>query len=107
VTRTGFLGIRINHPAQLVVAAFAIAITVGTLLLLAPVRHRRGRWSLAAHRGVHLDLGGVRHRPDHRRHRHLLVGYGQGVILLLIQLGGFGIMTLASLAAIFISHRWA
>jgi trk system potassium uptake protein len=105
VARTGFLGIRLNHPAQLVVAAFAIAITVGTLLLLVP-------FSTAEGGGPSL-LTAVFTSTSAVCVTGLITvdtatywsGYGQGVILLLIQLGGFGIMTLASLAAIFISHK--
>lgn len=105
MARTGILGIRINHPAQLVVVAFAIAITIGTVLLSVPFATVEGGrppllTALFTATSAVCVTGLV--TVDTATYWS---GYGQGVILFLIQLGGFGIMTLASLAAIFVSHR--
>lgn len=105
MARTGFLGIRINHPAQFVVVAFVAAIALGTILLLAPFATAAGgRPSLLT--AVFTATSAVcvtgLITVDTATYWS---GYGQGVILFLIQLGGFGIMTMASFAALFISHR--
>ncbi|MFP3907158.1 MAG: TrkH family potassium uptake protein [Acidimicrobiales bacterium] len=105
MARTGFLGIRINHPAQLVVVAFVAAIALGTILLLAPFATATGgRPSLLT--AVFTATSAVcvtgLITVDTATYWS---GYGQGVILFLVQLGGFGIMTMASFAALFISHK--
>jgi trk system potassium uptake protein len=105
VARTGVLGIRLNHPAQFVVVAFGAAISLGTILLLLPVSTADGSspglvTSLFTATSAVCVTGLI--TVDTATYWS---GYGQGVILALIQLGGFGIMTLASLAAIFISHK--
>ena len=84
------------------------------------LRHGRGRRHASA------DVAGVAGRPGRRAARHGAVhatsavcvtglvavdtptywsGFGQAVILLLIQVGGFGIMTLASLVGLLLSRR--
>lgn len=94
-----------SHPARVTVGAFALAVVIGTTLLALPV-------STAGDRGtglvtalftatsavcvtglVTVDTGGY------------WSGFGQGVILALIQVGGFGIMTLASLLALLVSGK--
>ncbi|MDZ7680094.1 MAG: potassium transporter TrkG [Acidimicrobiales bacterium] len=105
MARTGFLGIRINHPAQLVAAAFIAAITLGTILLLAPFATAAGGrppllTAVFTSTSAVCVTGLV--TVDTATYWS---GYGQGVILFLVQLGGFGIMTMASFAALFISHR--
>lgn len=104
---TGRLRLRnlTDHPARFVVIAFAAAIAVGSALLALP-------W--AAHPGDRLspldalftatsavcvtgltvvDTGSV------------LSGFGQAVLVVLAQLGGLGLMTLASLIALVVSRR--
>jgi trk system potassium uptake protein len=105
VARSGILGIRLNHPAQFVVVAFAAAISLGTALLWLPFAAADGT-STSFVDAVFTATSAVcvtgLVTVDTASHWS---GFGQGVILLLIQFGGFGIMTLASLAAIFISHK--
>ena len=105
MARSGILGIRINHPAQFVVVAFVAAIALGTILLLAPFATAEGGrpsvlTALFTATSAVCVTGLI--TVDTATYWS---GYGQGVILFLIQLGGFGIMSLASLAALFISHR--
>ena len=105
VVRRAVLGIRLNHPAQLVVIAFAAAISLGTVLLLVPTSTADGTspglvTALFTATSAVCVTGLV--TVDTATYWS---GYGQGVILALIQLGGFGIMTLASLAVIFVSHK--
>lgn len=106
MTRRGILGIRLNHPAQLVVLVYGVAIFTGTALLMLPAAVRGpGGWggfmpafftstsAICVTGLITVDT------PTYWS------GFGHGVILVLIQLGGFGIMTLASLAAVAVSHR--
>lgn len=95
----------LRHPAQVVVAAFAAADLVGTLLLALPVA-RSGDGSAPLITALFTATSAV-----------CVTGlttvdtgtywssFGQWVILGLIQIGGFGIMTLASLLALFVSRR--
>lgn len=94
-----------EHPARFVVLAFVFAIGVGTALLLLP-------WSTAAGRRTDLlealftatsaicvtGLSVV----DTGSHWS---GFGTVVILVLVQFGGLGFMTIASLIAMLVSRR--
>lgn len=94
-----------DHPARFVVAAFVVAIVAGTGLLLLP-------WSTAE--GQDTDVVAALFTStsavcvtglsvfDPGTH---LTGFGQGVLLVLVQLGGLGFMTLASLIAMLVSRR--
>jgi trk system potassium uptake protein len=96
---------RFRHPAQIVVSGFAAAIAVGTLLLLLPVA-RAGdggagfvdAWFTATSAVCVTGLVTV-DTPSY------WTGFGEGVILALIQVGGFGIMTFASLLGLLVSRR--
>jgi potassium uptake TrkH family protein len=91
---------RLRHPAQFVVAAFAAAVVVGTVLLALPVAAEGGTaaslttalftaTSAVCVTGLTVvDTAGY------------WSGFGETTILVLIQLGGFGFMTLASLLAV-------
>lgn len=105
MSRSGILGIKLNHPAQIVVAAFAVVIFAGTLLLLLPFAttgpgSARPITALFTATSAVCVTGLI--TVDTATYWS---GFGQVVILVLIQLGGFGIMTLASLAALFVSHK--
>lgn len=92
-------------PGQLVVLGFAAAVAVGTLLLSLPVSAAPGQapsfmaalftaTSAVCVTGlVVVDTSSA------------WSGFGQGVVLALIQVGGFGIMTLASLLGVLLSRR--
>ena len=106
MTRRGFLGIRLNHPAQLVVLAYGTAIFTGTALLMLPVAVRGPGGGGAFLPAFFTSTSAICvtglitvDTPEYWS------GFGHAVILGLIQLGGFGIMTLASVAAVFVSHR--
>ncbi|HEV3496144.1 MAG TPA: potassium transporter TrkG, partial [Actinomycetes bacterium] len=96
---------RPRHPAQRVVAAFAVGILVGTLLLLLP--HAR-----AGPGGAPLDVATFTATSavcvtgltvvDTATYWSTL---GQVIILLLVQVGGLGFMVLASLLALALSRR--
>ncbi|MEX2984039.1 TrkH family potassium uptake protein [Streptomyces sp. C36] len=93
------------HPARTLVGAFALVIAGGALLLMLPVATEGPRGadfvtalftstSAACVTGlVVVDTGTY------------WSGFGEGVIIALIQLGGFGIMTMASLLALLISGK--
>lgn len=94
---------RRRHPAQLVVIAFALAVVAGTLLLWLPIARAGSGASAPFVTALFTATSAVCVTG------HIVVdtasywsAFGQGVILLLIQIGGFGIMTLASLLALFV-----
>ena len=95
----------LRHPGQVLVLAFLGAVVVGTVLLMLPVS-RAGEGGAPFVTAVFTATSAV-----------CVTGLtavdtasywsqtGQVVILALIQVGGFGIMTLASLIALFVSRR--
>ncbi len=93
------------HPSRVLVAAFAAAILVGSALLLVPIASRPGEHTsvvtalFTATSAVCVTGLNVVDLPEH------WTLFGQVVILLLIQVGGFGIMTIASLLGLLISRR--
>ncbi|MBO4206072.1 TrkH family potassium uptake protein [Micromonospora echinofusca] len=96
---------RLRHPAQVIAVGFGTAVVVGTGLLSLPAATRSGEraglmdalftaTSAVCVTGlVTVDTGGY------------WSGFGQAVILLLIQAGGLGIMTLATLFTVLLSRR--
>nr|WP_235618091.1 potassium transporter TrkG [Streptomyces sp. CB02400] len=96
---------RLRHPAQVVVAGFATAVAVGTGLLMLPVA-KAGPGGAGAVDALFTATSSVCvtglivvDTPGYWS------GFGQAVILALIQVGGFGIMTFASLLVLLVSHR--
>jgi potassium uptake TrkH family protein len=94
-----------RHPAQLVVVGFAAAVLVGTLLLMLPLS-RTGPDGAPFMTALFTSTSAVcvtglaiTDTPTYWS------GFGQAVILGLIQVGGFGIMTLASLLGLLVSRR--
>jgi trk system potassium uptake protein len=93
-----------TRPGRLVVLGFAGAITVGTLLLALPVASA-GRTAtplealFTATSAVCVTGLVVVDTATHWS------AFGQGVILALVQVGGFGIMTMASLLGLLIYRR--
>ncbi|MFI9610455.1 TrkH family potassium uptake protein [Streptomyces sp. NPDC052023] len=92
------------HPTRGVVSGFALAIVLGTALLTLPAATAPGRDTStltalftaagALSGGLSIVGTGSHWSP-----------FGEGVVLALIQIGGFGIMTLASLLALLVSGR--
>lgn len=92
------------HPTRGIVLAFAFVVVLGAALLMLPAATEPGRDTgvlTALFTSVGAASGGLS-----------LVGtgshwsaFGEGVVLALIQIGGFGIMTLASLLALLVSGR--
>ncbi|MDT9687384.1 potassium transporter TrkG [Streptomyces sp. P9(2023)] len=93
------------HPARTVVLGFAGVVMVGTVLLMLPLA--------AADAGATDLLTALFTSTSAVCVTGLAVvdtgaywsGFGEGVILALIQVGGFGIMTMASLLALLVSGR--
>ena len=95
----------LRHPAQVVVVAFGSAVMVGTLLLMLPVA-REGDGAAPFVTALFTSTSAVCvtglvvvDTPSYWS------SFGEGVILALIQVGGFGIMTLASLIGLLIFRR--
>ena len=92
-----------RRPGRLLVTSFGLAIVVGTGLLMIPAASTRGVTVLealftATSAVCVTGLGVVDTETG-------WTGFGQAVILLLIQVGGFGIMTLASTLGLLITRR--
>ncbi|NWF29083.1 TrkH family potassium uptake protein [Streptomyces sp. PKU-EA00015] len=93
------------HPARVVVLGFAVVVVLGTLLLMLPAAAEDGR-STSVLTALFMSTSAVCVTG-------LAVvdtgtywsGFGEGVILGLFQVGGFGIMTMASLLALLVSGR--
>jgi trk system potassium uptake protein TrkH len=94
-----------HHPGRVIAGAFAVAVTMGTGLLSLPIATAGpGRADL---------LTALFHATSAVCVTGLVTvdtgtywsGFGQAVILLLIQVGGLGIMTLATLFALLLSRR--
>ncbi len=92
-------------PVRVVALGFAAAIAVGTGLLLLPAASQPGAGTgvvdalFTATSAMCLTGLIVVDTPTHWS------GFGQGVILGLIQIGGFGIMTMASLVGLMLANR--
>jgi trk system potassium uptake protein TrkH len=95
----------VGHPARMVVIGFAVAVLVGSALLTLPIATETGirapmmtavftaTSAICVTGLVVVDTGTY------------WSGFGEGAILLLIQIGGFGIMTLASLLGLLVARR--
>ncbi len=102
---TRLRGARFTSPAQVVVAGFAVAVVLSTLLLLLPIA-RAGPGGASALESLFTATSSVCVTG-------LIVvdtpaywsGFGHAVILASIQVGGFGIMALATLLGLLVSRR--
>lgn len=96
---------RLRHPAQFVVAGFAAAVLIGTVVLLLPVSRSATSGAsvvdalFTATSAVCVTGLITVDTPTYWS------GFGQVVILLLIQVGGFGIMALATLLGLLVSRK--
>jgi len=103
--KAGRRRLHLRHPGQIVAAAYAAAILVGTLALLMPwARDGGGSAPLlvaffTATSATCVTGLVVVDTPTYWSH------FGQGVILVLIQFGGLGIMTAGSLVGLLVSRR--
>jgi trk system potassium uptake protein len=102
---SAWLSKALRHPARLVVLGFAVAVLAGSALLLLPFATESGRsaplmtavftaTSAVCVTGLVIEDTGT-----------FWSGFGEAVILGLIQIGGFGIMTLASLLGLLVARR--
>jgi trk system potassium uptake protein len=95
----------LRSPGRIVVAGFGTATAIGTVLLMLPVSSESGRPTdllpalFTAVSAVCVTGLVVVDTPTHWS------GFGEGVILVLVQIGGLGIMTLASLLALLVARR--
>jgi trk system potassium uptake protein len=95
----------LQHPARIVPLAFLLAIAVGTVLLMLPVSragsgHAPVLTALFTTTSAVCVVGfAVVDTPTYWS------GFGQVVILLLMQVGGFGIMAMATLLGLLVSRR--
>jgi trk system potassium uptake protein TrkH len=98
---------RITHPARLIPAAFLAGIALGTALLMLPISHADGTGAplltalFTATSALCVSGLIVVDTPTYWS------GFGQGVIMALFQIGGFGIMTGATLLSMLVTRRLA
>ncbi|MGB5759716.1 MAG: potassium transporter TrkG [Acidimicrobiales bacterium] len=96
---------RIRHPAAFVIGWFGALIALGTLLLALPISHSKpddvgvGDALFTAASAVTVTGLGVVDTGE------AWSGFGETIVLLLVQVGGLGIMTLASFLGIAINRR--
>jgi potassium uptake TrkH family protein len=96
---------QIQHPARLVPLAFLAAIATGTLLFMLPgVRAGGGRTPLLTALFTSASAVCVTGLSTVDTASYW-TGFGRLLILLLMQLGGFGIVTAATLLTVAVSHR--
>lgn len=93
------------HPARYVVAGFVVVISIGTVLLWLPASHQPGRSTSAldalftATSAVCVTGLAVVDTGTHWS------GFGQAVLLGLIEVGGLGFMTVSSIIVMLLSKR--
>jgi trk system potassium uptake protein TrkH len=95
----------LRRPAAAVVAGFAVAVAVGTVLLALPVASESGSWTgfvPAVFTAVSAVCVTGLIVVDTATYWS---AFGEVVILVLIQVGGIGIMTLATLLGLLIARR--
>ncbi|GGM76213.1 potassium transporter Trk [Lentzea pudingi] len=94
-----------RHPARLVVLAFLAATAAGTVLLMLPVSAESGQ-ATGFMRALFTSVSGITGTGlavvDTGSYWSV---FGEVLLLVLWQIGGFGIMTLASVLALLVSHR--
>jgi potassium uptake TrkH family protein len=97
--------LRLRHPAQVVVAAFAAAVAAGTVLLLLPAA-RRGPGGAGVVDALFTAVSAVCVTGLITVDTAVFwSGFGHAVVLGLIQAGGLGIMALATLLGLLVSRR--
>lgn len=96
---------RIGHPAVVIAAGFGAAVIIGALLLSTPLATTDGyttHWLTAVFTAVSAVCVTGLTLVDTETHWSM---FGEVVIAFLMQAGGLGIMTLATLATVLISGR--
>ena len=94
----------LSHPARLLPVAFLIVVVVGAVLLMLPVS-RTNDSGLPGMTAAFTSVGALTGGLPIVDTATYWSPFGQVVILLLIQIGGFGIMTLATSLALLVNHR--
>lgn len=94
----------VRHPARVIPLAFLATIVVGTLVLLLPAAHRSGEVDVMAAAFTMVSAVCVTGLATVDTATYW-TPFGQGVILAAIQVGGLGIMTLATVVALAIRGR--
>lgn len=94
-----------RHPAQLIVLGFALAIAVGTGLLMLPAA-KAGAGAASPLEALFTATSAVCVTGLITVDTPVFwTGFGQAVILVLIQVGGFGVMSFGTLLGVFAARR--
>ncbi len=94
----------INHPARLVVAAFVALIGIGTILLTLPIS-ADGPGTVGFDNALFMATSAATVTGLASVDVGDFSLFGETVIMLLMQIGGFGIMTIGSVLVIVVSNR--
>jgi trk system potassium uptake protein len=104
--RRALLVRRLRHPAALIVAAFALLIGAGAFLLSLPISHAASNDGVGFRDSLFTAVSAVTVTGlsvvDTGR---VWSPFGEIVLLMLIQIGGLGVMTLAGFMAIALNQR--
>ena len=94
----------ITNPAQLVVSAFVVLIAIGTALLWLPIS-ADGPGHIGLEDAMFTSTSAATVTGLGSTDIARFSVFGELVVLLLVQVGGFGIMTIGSILALIASHR--
>jgi potassium uptake TrkH family protein len=103
VTRGGFIE-AVNHPARLVVGSFVALIAAGTMLLSLPVAND-GSGTIGIDNALFMATSAATVTGLASLDVADFSLFGEVVIMLLMQVGGFGIMTIGSVLVIMVWNR--
>ena len=93
------------HPVRLLPLAFVVGIVLGSLILMLPVS-RTGEGDEVVMPALFTSTSAVTVTGlSTVDTAHFWTPFGQGVILVLVQIGGFGIMTLATVLGLLVGGR--
>jgi trk system potassium uptake protein len=94
----------LSHPVRLVPAAFLLVVTVGAVLLMLPVSRADDSGPVVMP-AAFTSVGALTGSLTNVDTATFWTPFGQAVVLVLIQVGGFGIMTLATTLVLLVNHR--
>jgi trk system potassium uptake protein TrkH len=94
----------LSHPVRLVPVAFLAVSTVGAVLLMLPMS-RADESGPVVMPAAFTSVGALTGSLSNVDTATFWTPFGQTVVLVLIQIGGFGIMTLATSLVLLVNHR--
>ena len=93
------------QPTQVMVIGFATVILVGAIILNLPISTTRWRKYRIFKCTIYGNICGMCNRTSSSRYIYLLEFFGQLTIIMLIQIGGLGFMTVTTMFALITGKR--